>query len=153
MAWDHPKTWFPEAITAAKLNVEIRDKFDALKNPPHAEYAPAYAAGTLISTSSLTWVTMTSFSLSLNTKGGDVLIILNVDVSSGAAFFDIEVNNQRMGGSDGILGGTACPVLIPLLLTDLEPQTLTVVGKWKVPSGTATIQATTMPYFSAREVS
>jgi hypothetical protein len=153
MSWEHPKTWLAEAVTVAKLNKEIRDKFEALKNPPHAEYAPAYAAGTLISTSSASFVTMTNFELTLETTGGDVLIVLNLDVDS-AAYFDIEVNNARKGGADGFMGtGAAGAILIILLLRDVEPQTLTIVGKWKVPSGTTNILATTRPYFSAREIS
>jgi hypothetical protein len=155
MAWTPPRTWLPEKITVDKLNLEIRDKFDALKDPPHAEYAPAYAAGTLISTSSTSFVTMTGFSLSLTTTGGDVLIILNVSNDSNiVVYFDIEVNNSRQGGTDGILGvSVGSIVFIPLLLRDIEPQTLTIVAKWKVPSGLAEIRADSLPYFSAREIS
>lgn len=153
MSWTHPRTWLPEKITADKLNQEIRDNFTALKDPQHDEYAPSYAAGNLISTSSTSWTTMTDFELSLTTEGGDVLIILNVDVDA-AAYFDIEVNNSRKGGSDGTMGTSAAgPILLIWLLTEIEPQTLSIVGKWKVPSGTANILASTCPYFSAREIS
>jgi hypothetical protein len=154
MSWVHPRTWLPEAITAAKLNVEVRDNFDALKNPPHDEYAPAYAAGNLISTSSASFVTMTGFELELETGGGDVLIILNVNIE-GAAFFDIEVNNQRVGGTDGVMATSATgrgAILLIWLLTDIEAQTLNIVAKWKT-SSSASVHAYAMPYFSAREIS
>lgn len=153
MSWNPPITWLGEKITVDKLNAEIRDKFEALKNPQHAEYAPAYAAGNLISTSSTSFATMTNFSLSLTTEGGDVLVILNVDVDA-AAYFDIEVNGSRLGSTDGAIGvGANGAILLTWLLTDLEPQSLSIVGKWKVPSGTANILASSRPYFSAREVS
>lgn len=153
MTWNAPKTWLPEAITVDKLNIEIRDNMNALKDPPHDEYAPSYAAGALVSTSSTSFADISGFDLEINTGGGDVLVILCVDVDD-AAYFDIKVNNQRQGGNDGLCGvDSEANIFIPLLLTDLEPQTLSIKACWKVPSGTTSILNDSMPYFAAREVS
>lgn len=154
MSWTHPRTWLPETITVDKLNTEIRDNFEVLKNPPHAEYAPAYAAGTLISTTSDSFVDMTNFTLNLTTGGGDVLVILNVNADAIGAYFDIKVNNARIGGSDGIMG-SSYGVMIIWLLRDIEPQTLSLQAVWKRigGAGTANILSSTRPYFSAREIS
>jgi hypothetical protein len=89
MTWTFPKTWFAgELVTADLLNTHLRDNLNALHARPKAVYKDNACS---YSTSSTTFVDVDSnnLTLSIDTTGGDVLVLANVTVSiTGSAWTD-----------------------------------------------------------------
>lgn len=67
MPWTTPKTWATgELVTAADLNLHVRDNLLALKNPP---FASAYI-GVPVTTTSTTFVDITGAAATFTSTGG-----------------------------------------------------------------------------------
>ena len=72
--WTTPKTWASELVTSTMLNTHLRDNLDYLKARPVARFADV--DGTVISTSSTSFVDVTGASVSITTSGSSRLLIL-----------------------------------------------------------------------------
>lgn len=156
MAWSQPRTWSSDKITDAVLNAEIRDNMDALKDPPSDNYTDTYTGSSFSSTTSTSFVAIhANYSLSLSTRGGDILVCFSGVLSAAANWYvDLALDGQRIGGTDGILAGNSRkPIALYWLLTGKPSATYTFDMYWKVASGTLTLENNQVPQFWAREVS
>jgi hypothetical protein len=89
MAWTFPKTWFAgELVTADLLNTHLRDNLNVLHAPPKASYANN-GCNYSTSSTSLVDVDSTNLTLSIDTTGGDVLVMVLATIQiTGAAWTD-----------------------------------------------------------------
>lgn len=156
MAWNNP-TWKAESITVEKLNTRLRDNMTALKEPPTDYYHYSYTGASFATTTSTSFAVISAnLSLSLTTTGGDVLLVFNAAASN--CYLDFTVDDERLGGTDGIL---AIPTLATYgeqtqmiwLAQNLAAGDHTFEVHWKVASGTGTLYQFVPPSFFAREVS
>jgi len=163
MVWTEPKTWTNEPLVAGDMNTHLRDNLEALKDPPSANYEADEASNYSTTSTSFVDVHATNLSLTIETKGGDVMVHFhgNIDAAS-YCHLDLEVDDTRIGGDDGICyaGVTHNIVSFTRLLTNLAEGSHTFKLQWKVNSGAGTLFAgagTTykdvIPQFWAREVS
>jgi hypothetical protein len=154
--WDNP-VWKVEPITDAVLNQRIRDNENALKAPQTDSYDYTYSASTYETTTSTSFVQIdANLALSLDTTGGDVLLVFNAAASN--CYLDFVVDGSRVGGNDGVLSvptvaSTGVPTQMIWLVTDLVAGTHTFDVYWKVASGTGSLFTYVPPSFFAREVS
>ena len=156
--WTLPKSWSAESSRLESWNTYLQQNMEALKNPPSDDYSPTYTGSNFGSTSSSTWGTIPSFSLSLTTFGGDLLIGFHcyATLSSGRGYFDITVDSQRQGGTDGILAlSYTTNVSLIWLKQELVAGDHTVAVQFKSSGGGAalTLEAVMLPQFWVREVS
>ncbi len=152
-SWTNPADIGRKGSSLALWNTYLRDNMAHIKSPPNEQYAPAYAA-TTTTTSATTFADISaSFSLEIETFGGDLLVSFNCFADT--ACFDIAVDGSRQGGVDGIQqansGGASICLLWPIF--GLVAGTHTISIQWKSPGGTATIDNEFMPYFNVREFS
>lgn len=170
MTYTSPRTWVVgELVTAALLNVHLRDNLAALKAPPTAKYLVNEGADYTTTSSSFADVDATDLNLSITTTGGDVLVTFvgsTNNSGANAAYFDLIMDGAtRAGGDDGLLlhmgtAGTYLPVVIIYLYQSVSAGVHTFKLQWKVAAGTQTMSAgagtsakDVHPYFLAREVS
>lgn len=103
MTWTFPKTWFAgELVTADLLNTHLRDNLNALHARPKASYA-ANTCSYSTSSASMVNVDSTNLELSIDTTGGDVLVLVMATVQINGTYWTDRVN---LGVTcDGELGG------------------------------------------------
>src|SRR5512134_3501672 len=92
MAWTFPKTWFAgELLTASLLNTHLRDNLNALKFLPKDRFVDNAAS---YSTTSTTFVDVdtTNLTLTIETTGGDALVLVTGTVSITGALWTDRVN-------------------------------------------------------------
>jgi len=173
MTWTEPKTWVAEPLVAGDLNTHLRDNLNALKDPPTAHYDPDETSDYTTTSTSFVNVDSDDLSLAITTSGGDVLIGFHGYVQPGLnndnIFFDVEVDNVRIGGNDGIIGAQrAATATTPgrfglsftRLITGLAAGSHTFKLQWRVTgntgilfAGAGTSNADVQPQFWVREVS
>jgi hypothetical protein len=149
MTWNNP-LWRAESITDDKLNSRLRDNMLTLKNPAHADSAPPYVTG-----SPSDWELIApNLELTLDTLGGDVLLLFRAKANNCVMSFFVDESN--VGGNDGIfafpnIGGAGGGMTGQMiwLVRDLNAGTHTFGVYWK---GGALV-STVPPVFSAREIS
>ncbi|MEO1163712.1 MAG: hypothetical protein AAFV98_08020 [Chloroflexota bacterium] len=76
MAWTQPKTWSNEPLVASDLNTHLRDNMEALKEPPSANYELDETSDYTTTSTTFVDVDSTNLSLTLDTNGGDVKVIV-----------------------------------------------------------------------------
>lgn len=82
MAWTAPRTWSTgELVTAAMMNVHVRDNLLALKSPPGGQAL----ISSDVSTTSTTYVDITGASLTVTTTGGAILLEFNATMYADVA--------------------------------------------------------------------
>lgn len=110
--WATAKTWSAsEGVTAALMNLEIRDKVNALKSPAYFNCVIDQASDyTITGVTTFTNVDATNLSATLTTGGGAMLLGFSgsLNVSAGVntyrAYLDIVIDGStRLGGDDGLL--------------------------------------------------
>lgn len=103
MTWTFPKTWFAgERVTAALLNTHLRDNLNALHVRPKAVYSNN-ACSYSTSSASMVNVDGTNLELSIDTTGGDVLVLVQATIQVAGQYWTDRVN---LGVTcDGVLGG------------------------------------------------
>lgn len=163
MAWNSPLPVGTDGVTvtsAADLN-KYRENLEYMRAPNNAEYVELNDSSNY-TTTALTWAAISaSYSLSITTTGGLVLVLLNLMVNN--LDIDIEVDGTRLGTSGvsgaGVFswpfGGSGVAVVnIPVLLDGpLSAASHTIKAMWKVPSaGTGTIYTQYRPRFRVREL-
>jgi len=152
MAWTQPKTWVNEPLIAGDLNTHLRDNLEALKTPPSYQYTSSENVTFSSSTTSFASVNQPRFGCTLNTSGGDVMVGFYGSVAGSASqqwiYFDVEVDGQRQGGTDGLMmveraQGTDKPNLLGIsfvrLIEGLAAGSHTFYLQWKSNSGVATL--------------
>lgn len=168
MAWTDPRTWVTdELVTAAHLNVHVRDNLNALKAPPSDNYelneGSDYSAG---GTGSFADVDATNLALAITTTGGDVMIHFHGTFYTASAtatlYLEIDIDGAAVGGDDGIIGQslttTPSAVTFTRLVTGLSASSHTIKLQWKAAT-VARLAAGSgathdvHPQFWAREVS
>lgn len=155
--WTDPQTWGATAIYDDILNTEIRDNVMALKDPPSEEFADSYSGSAFASTTSTSWIAIGgSYNLTLETKGGDILLVFSASVSN--AYLDFAIDGARVGGNDGLLAiptvatyGTSMQMIH--VAQDLIAGEHQFDVYWKVASGTGSLVALAVPQFIVREFS
>lgn len=155
--WTTPRTWaVDELLTAAKMNVEVRDNLLALKVPPQAEIVRDN--GTNYATTSTTWVSVdsTNLKLSLTTGGGDVEVlfqgVLKADsATSRHAWFDFRIDGAGGYAVDqGYAGGllrvavlTTIGMAVQMMarIAGLAAGAHTIEVIWRASAGTLTLHS------------
>ena len=165
MGWSQPHSWVAgELVTAALLNTHLRDNLEFLKAPPTALYHVNQASDYTTTSTSFVDVDATNLALTINTAGGDVLIVfMGYGGGTGRLYFDVAVDNVRMAGDDGFLSavnGSNSPITLVALKQGLPPGNHTFKLQWKVNSGSGVLYAGAgtsgldfHPQFFVREVS
>jgi hypothetical protein len=169
--WVTPKTWVPnEALTAADLNLHLRDNLEALKAPPTDSYVANETSNFTTTNTAFTDVDggTGKFSLTINTTGGEVLIGFNghANVKNAQLLFDVLIDGTRLGGDDGLCGFGSASSLTNIvsfvrLYTPLTTGSHTFILQWRVSlavtatlyAGAGTTASDTHPQFWVREVS
>ena len=161
MAWNDPLPVGTDGVsvpTATDLN-KYRENLEYLHSPNKVEFVETNDSSNLTTTATTWAVISASYSLSLTTVGGLVLVLLNLMV--GNLDIDIEVDGTRLGTS-GVSGAgsfswpngvdmTMCN--IPVMLYTLSAGAHTFKAMWKVPSaGTGTLYTQMRPRFRVREL-
>lgn len=155
--WTEPKTWSAERSKLSDWNTYLQQNTEAIKNPPTDSYAPTYTGSAFATTTSTSWVAIGgSYSLSLDTAGGDLFCQFSAAVSN--AFLDFAVDGTRVGGNDGILivptvATYGSPTRMIWLVQELAAGTHTLDVYWKVASGTGSLSLHAIPQLVARELS
>lgn len=148
--WTPPATWTGSLITVNRLNEQIRDNLEFLKDPPSASYEADEGSNYTTTSSSFVDVDSTNLSLTIETAGGDVLIAFHGTVtrsaSGGIVRFDVDVDGTRVASDDGIIAaepvtGAGMPVSFVRYVTGLSPGSHTFKLQWKINTGTATLYA------------
>jgi hypothetical protein len=154
-----------ELVTAGDMNQQIRDNLNALKNPPSAHFEANQASDYTTSQTSFVDVDSTNLALTVVTHGGDVFLHFHGTVNATTAvFFDVFVDNGRLGGDDGFIreqpAGVDRSVSFTRLITGLTAEQHTFKLQWRVNSGSATLYAgagtankDVHPQFWVREIS
>jgi hypothetical protein len=104
-AFTNPPNFAAQPSNDALWNTYLKENMEHLKAPPTS----LYAAGSGSTSFTTSWAAMGSFTVTLTTYGGDVLIILSgVEFNNitGIAYLDIDIDGIRKGASDGILAST-----------------------------------------------
>lgn len=154
MTWDNPR-WRAEGITDAKLNSRLRDNMLTLKNPAFASYTFAYSASPYASAGASDWTLIdANLELTLDTLGGDVLLLFRAKANASSISFFVDGSN--VGGNDGIfvfpsLGGAGNGYTGQMiwLAQNLNAGTHTFGVYWKG----GVLRSPVPPNFSAREIS
>lgn len=130
-----------------ELAQKIKNNFDFFRTPPKAMYSPSLAASN-ITTTSTSFVDITGFSVNFTTQGGLIGVMLAVRASQSAneaLFFDLNLDGVSVTGDNTGLGNistrvvaTAVPLTFWRILAPLAGSR-TVAGRWRVASGTGTI--------------
>jgi hypothetical protein len=93
--------------TASLLNTHLRDQLDFLKAPPTGNKTLNEAANYTTNSTSFVDIDSTNLSLTINTAGGDVLIIFtgtfSHNTAGGRVFLDVSVDGTDMFGDDGLV--------------------------------------------------
>jgi hypothetical protein len=150
MAWTTPKTWSTgELVTAANMNLHVRDNLNALFTPNTG--GGSYTAGANHTTTSTSFanVDATNITFAVTSAGGRYWLgFAGRYVHSGSAsyiYFDIAVDGTRIGGTNGLLPcsssttGSAFQIITPYVLT---AGTRTITLQWRVSAGTGTLDST-----------
>ena len=141
MAWTTPKTdWTIDDLVAASDMNAIGENLAALKNPSAAAYATA--ADMSISNSSAFADIDSSFNLTIDTAGGDVLVHFHGTVTHSGLRLDVDVDGTRQGDADyGIRRGGLNHELVSFsrLIQNLSPGTHTF--KLQARNSSATLRA------------
>jgi hypothetical protein len=138
-------------------NTYLRDNMTHIKAPPTDYHHYAFNAATYETTTSTSFVQIdAALALSLETFGGDVLLIFNAAASN--CYLDFVVDNSRQGGTDGILAVPTLadygnPTQLVWLVQNLVAGTHSFDVYWKVASGTGSLYEFVPPSFVAREIS
>jgi len=152
--WNNPR-WRAETITDAKLNSRLRDNMLILKNPAFDSYTFAYSASPYASAGASDWALVdANLELTLDTQGGDVLLLFRAKAN--ACVMSFFVDEQNVGGNDGIfafpnLGGAGAGTTGQMiwLVQNLNSGTHTFGVYWKG----GVLRSPVPPNFSAREIS
>jgi hypothetical protein len=121
--WTLPRTWATgEIVTAAMLNQYLRDELDYLKARPVARVSDL--DGTVLSTTSATFVDITGATVNITTSGSSRLLILasgsatfpNANVSYVTALVD---GTNQGDSSLGMVSGTFATTPVPWSLVFL----------------------------------
>jgi hypothetical protein len=147
MTWTLPKTWFAgELVTANLLNTHLRDNLNALHARPKVVYKDN-ACSYSTSSSTLVDVDSSNLSLSLDTTGGDVLVLVNATVSVSGSYWTDRVNLgvtcdgaltavrpqvTRYGSNDNMINITLVAVL-----ANLDADSHDFVLRWSVAGATS----------------
>jgi hypothetical protein len=163
--WHTPATWtVGQLVTATNLNEQLRDNLEFLKTPPTSLYNLNQGSDYTTTSTSFVDVDATNLSLTINTAGGDVLIVfLGFGAGSARLYFDIAIDGVRMAGDDGFFSAVQNsngPLTLVALKQGLSAGSHTFKLQWKVNSGTGTLYAgagtsgfDVHPQFFVREVS
>lgn len=155
--WTDPANIGRETSTLTFWNTYLRDNMAHIKAPPTDYHHYAFNAATYETTTSTSFVQIdATLDLSLETFGGDVLLIFNAAASN--CYLDFVVNGSRQGGNDGILSVPTLadygnPVQMIWLVQGLVAGTHSFSVYWKVASGTGSLYEHVPPSFVAREFS
>jgi len=147
--WIAPKTWTVDTVLpAADLNLQVRNNFEWLKNPPTA----VATITTDVTTTSTSFVLVTGLSVTLTTVGNTVLALvtltMGVSVGGSSVYLDLHNGSGREGGTEGLLEhkkGTSSdvsPAGMPYIIDGLTPGSNTIQVHWRVSGNTGTIHAT-----------
>ena len=162
MSWKLPRDWKQqEALTAIKLNTEIRDKMIYLFDKPHTVLTVRDVNYTTTSTS---WVTVDDrvFTLNVETFGGDVIVELHglVDTNSGVQRVDLDLwiddsyylssgaatpNSFGFASSQGRFTGSDRTLAGFKVLTNLPAGIHKFQLRWKVSGATGTLRTVDVP--------
>lgn len=91
------------------MNVEVRDKVNALKSPAYFNCVIDQTADYTTTSTSFADVDSANLSASVTTSGGAMLIGFSGVMLSGAAsnayraFLDVSIDGTRVGGDDGLI--------------------------------------------------
>ena len=166
MTWTTPKTWSSEPLTSLDLNTYMRDNQNYLKDRLDN------GAGSFVSGAALLTTTATEFvdvdadklSLTLETHGGDVLIgftgTVQSQLSSGASYFNVAVDDVDYVADDGILRDSAAsanrhgPISFVMLISGLNAGSHSFKLRWKTAyNNTSRIDVVNLhPQFWAKEI-
>lgn len=136
-----------QALTTPQPNDQVtkelltiyKNNFDFFRTPPKAMYSPSVAAPN-ITTTSVSFVPLTGFSVNFVTQGGLVLMMLNGRANGTTARFDFLMDGLGVtADSDGVgaPGATGEISILRLLAPAAGSRTFSV--SWRVTSGTGTV--------------
>ncbi len=143
--WNTPETWvLEEIVKAPKLNRHLRDDIQWLKAPPFTSYlTPA-----LVTTTSTSFIQVTSCQVSVTSAGGNILIAACGESDNSAAgninYWDLAIDGTRVGDASlGLSVITACGIQyadnISMTYFTTSPPSAgahTYSVHWKVSAGT-----------------
>lgn len=174
MTWTDPNlvNWdVGDPITSADMKAYVRDNLLELKDPPSAEYTLNETSDYTTTSTTFVDVDSTNLALTINTNGGDVLVVFNGSFKCSQSMkisLDIEVDGTRHAGDDGLIqhgvynsaAASQPSISFVYLIKDLEAGSHTFKLQWKVNTGTGTLYAGAgtsgedlHPQFWVREVS
>lgn len=167
--WTTPKTWdVDELVTAALLNVHLRDNLLALKQPPQGEVKRDN--GGFYSTTSTSFVAIdnTNLKKTVTTAGGKVKVFFQGTIHADSAtsrrvYLDVQVDGSGGVGQDaGFAGGLVVTavqstvgqtvVVGPVILDGLAAGAHTFALMWKTNAGTMYLHADTSDVADENEV-
>lgn len=150
--WATAKTWSAsEGLTAALMNLEVRDKVNALKSPAYFNCVIDQATDySITGVTTFASVDSTNLYATVTTGGGAMLlgfsgtIIHLVGVNTYRGFFDIQVDGTGgLGGDDGLIGtgfnAYGTPVSFVVMTAALSAGSHTFALRWKVNNASAGI--------------
>lgn len=151
--WATAKTWSAsEGLTAALMNLEVRDKVNALKSPGYFNCVIDQAADYTTTSTAFADVDSTNLSATVTTAGGALLIGFSGVMVSGAssnahrAFLDVAIDGTRLGGDDGLIshyGVYTANASFVVMTAALSAASHIIKLQWKVSNvaNTATLYA------------
>jgi hypothetical protein len=158
MAWTTPRTWSAgELVTAAIMNLHVRDNFNMCVTPNFAR--GAYTAGANHTTTSTSFANVDATNITFNVTSAGGMYWLGFSgryvhsVGASYIYFDIAVDGTRLGGTNGLMPcnssttGASFQLIAPATLT---AGTRTITLQWRVSGGTGTLDSTnTVNWFYA----
>lgn len=150
MAYTAPRTWVTgELVTASMMNTHVRDNFDALKTPP----AGVATWSTNFTTTSTSFVDLTSATHTITSTGGGFLVILLASIANsslGASNnIDIVVDGVSESGlTSGVqawgqeVANAAVPICVVFKVPAKSAGSHTIKAQVRVSAGTMTVYGT-----------
>lgn len=152
MTWTDPKTWsIGEALTAALMNIQLRDNLNALKDAPEDNYIINEASDYTTASNSFVDVDATNLKLTITTTGGDILIgffgffyhtTLNATIN-----LEVTRDGVAIAGDDGLTGQRFSSanarenIAFNYLLTGVTAGTYEFRLQWKTTAGNVSLSA------------
>ena len=151
--WATAKTWSAsEGLTAALMNLQVRDKVNALKSPSYFRCYIDQASDYTTTSTAFADVDGTNLKATITTGGGALLLGFSGSIFQSVAtvsrlYFDIDIDGTRLGLDDGLINFR--PVTLPdsygvsftHVTAALSSASHIIKLQWKVSGGTGGLYA------------
>ncbi len=149
--WATAKTWSAsEGLTAALMNLEVRDKVNALKSPAYFNCVIDQATDySITGVTTFASVDSTNLYATVTTGGGAMLIGFAGSVVNGGGnsayrgYFDVTVDGTALGTNDGLITtgyqANVVPISFVVMTAALSAGSHIFALQWKVNNASATM--------------